>query len=255
MFKKITAIAYYTLIENIRNKIFYVIILFGIITLASSFLLSVLGGEQSKRILLDIGLNAIEFFALITICFASVNLILEEMESKTIYLILTRPVSKSIYLIGRYLGLITAVFCGIVIMSIFHLSILYFKGWEFSFRYPLAILLSFEKITIIGSLALFFSLLSTSAISSVSFTVSFWILGHFSEELKFLGNKATFIHTKILAKVMYYLTPNLQYFNLKDFWNIPVIAGNWIWVSLIYGLLYSAFCLVLSLWLLKYKEF
>jgi ABC-type transport system involved in multi-copper enzyme maturation permease subunit len=255
MIKKILSIAYYTLIENIRNKIFYVIVFFGIVVLASSFLLSVLGGEQSKRILLDIGLNAIEFFSLITMCFAAVNLILEEMESKTIYLILTRPVAKGVYLMGRYLGLIIAVGCGILIMSVFHLIILHFNGWIFTIKYPLAILLSFEKIIIIGALALFFSLLSTSAISSISFTISFWILGHFSEELKFLGNKATFIHTKILAKIMYYMTPNLQYFNLKDFWDVPAIASMWICTAIIYGLIYSAFCMLLSLWLLKYKEF
>ena len=63
------------------------------------------------------------------------------------------------------------------------------------------------------------------------------------------------ILTQISAKVTYYLAPNLQYFNLKDFWDVPHIAGSWIFSSFIYGIVYSAFCLALSLWLLKYKEF
>ncbi|MBN1621151.1 MAG: ABC transporter permease [Endomicrobiales bacterium] len=252
---KILSIAYYTLIENIRNKIFYVLVFFGLVIIAASLLLAAIGGEQPIRILLDLGLNAIEFFALLTICYAAVNLVLEEIETKTIYLILTRPISKSTYLIGRFVGLLIAVYSGMLLMAFFHVIILHFKGWEFTFRYVLSLLLSFEKITIIGSVALFFSIFSTSAISSLSFTISFWILGHFSEELKFLGEKATLLVTQITAKAAYYIVPNLQFFNLRDFWDIPQISGGWIFASVVYGFIYSAFCLFFALWFLKYKEF
>jgi ABC-type transport system involved in multi-copper enzyme maturation permease subunit len=187
--KKIWSIAYYTFIESVRNKIFYLLILFGVVVIGVSLLLSALGGEQQQRVLLDMGLGAIEFFALVTVIFAAVTLVLEEMESKTIYLVLTRPVSRITYLTGRYLGLLCAVYCGIALMAVIHSAVLLLKGWPFSGRYLLALTLSAEKITIIGSLALFFSLFSTSAVSSLSFTLFFWILGHFSEEIRFLGSK------------------------------------------------------------------
>ncbi|OGS17647.1 MAG: hypothetical protein A2219_00990 [Elusimicrobia bacterium RIFOXYA2_FULL_50_26] len=253
--KNILSIARYTLVENIRNKIFYVLVFFGIIIIAASLLLVALGGEQQIRVLLDFGLAAIEFFALVTVCFAAVNLALEEMQSKTIYLVLTRPVSRAHYLIGRYAGLLAAVYSGMFLMALLHAGLLVFNGFEFNLRYPLALLLSAEKITIIGSVALFFSLFSSSAISSISFTVFFWVLGHFSEEIRYLGNKVTYLVPKIVAKIAYYTIPNLQYFNLRDFWDVPGITGGWIPAAIIYGMLYSVACMTLSLWLFSNKEF
>jgi len=246
--KKILSIARYTLIENI-------LILFGVIIIGASLLLAALSGEQQQRLLLDLGFSAIEFFALLTIVFGSVTLILEELESKTIYLILTRPLSRGAYLIGRFAGLLAAVYCGMLIMSGMHLGILFLKGWAFTARYPLALLLSAEKITLIGSVALFFSLFSSSAISSISFTLFFWIIGHFSEELHFLSAKLTYIVPQMLAKAAYYLAPNLQYFNLRDFWDVPHIAGSWIGAASLYGILYSSFCVALAILFFRKREF
>jgi ABC-type transport system involved in multi-copper enzyme maturation permease subunit len=253
--KKILSIAYYTFVESVRNRIFYVLVLFGVVVIGTSLLLAALGGQQSQRILLDTGLAAMEFFALLTVGFAAVTLVLEEMESKTIYLVLTRPVSRSAYLTGRFLGLLFAVYCGLALMGVVHLALLLANGWAFMPRYLLAVALAAGKITVIGSLAVFFSLFSSSAVSSVSFTVFLWVLGHFSEEIRFLGHKATGIVPKTFATAVYYLVPNLQYFNLRDFWGVPGIMGGWIIFVFAYGALYSAFFLALSLWLFKRKEF
>ncbi|MHB9156030.1 MAG: ABC transporter permease [Endomicrobiales bacterium] len=253
--KKILSIAHYTFVENIRNKVFYVLIFFGVIMVFSSLLMSAVGGQQAQRILLDTGLGAIEFFALITVGFAAVTLVLEEMESKTIYLVLTRPVNRGVYLVGRYLGLLAAVYCGMLIMALFHLGILMLAGEGVSWRYFLALILSAEKITLIGSLALFFSLFSSSAVSSVSFTVFFWMLGHFSQEIHFLATRLKSLLPKFFALAAYYLIPNLNYFSLRDFWDVPHIIGGWIAASFVYGLLYSALCLGLSLWIFQRREF
>jgi ABC-type transport system involved in multi-copper enzyme maturation permease subunit len=253
--KKILSIAYYTFIESVRNKVFYVLIFFGVTIVLASLLLAALGGEQPQRILLDVGLNAIEFFALLTVGFSAVTLVLEEMESKTIYLILTRPVSRITYLTGRYFGLLLAVYSGMLVMALMHIAILKLEGWEFVMRYPLAVMLSAGKITIIGSLSLFFSLFSTSAVSSISFTVFFWVLGHFMEEINFLSSKITNIIPKIFLKIFYYLLPNLQLFNLRDFWEVPNIIGNWMFVSFGYCVVYSALFISLSAWVFINKEF
>lgn len=253
--KKILSIAHYTFIENIRNKVFYILVLFGLVIIAASMLLAALGGEQPQRVLLDLGLGAIEFFALLTIVYSSVTLVLEEMESKTIYLVLTRPVSKMTYLAGRYSGLLGAVFCGMLLMSLLHIGVLALNGWQFTLRYPLALLLSAGKITVIGSLAVFFAVFSTSAISSISFTLFFWIMGHFSEEMLFLSRKMSGFLLKLVFKSAYFIAPNLQYFNLRDFWDVPHVMGNWIYYSIGYAVVYCAFYLFLTLLLFSRKEF
>jgi ABC-type transport system involved in multi-copper enzyme maturation permease subunit len=253
--KQIFSIARYTFIENVRNKVFYIIVLFGVIVIGASLLLGALGGEQERRILLDLGLSAIEFFALITAGFAAVTLVLEEMESKTIYLVLSRPIKKINYLLGRYTGLLAAVFFGMLVMSAVHVGVLLFKGWSPDLKYIAALFLSAEKIVIISAVALFLSLFSSSAVSSISFTVFLWILGHFSEEIRFLGNKSTFLAGKLFAKTVYYIVPNLEYFNMRDMYDVPGRLGAWILTSSVYGLIYASAFILLSAFLFEKKEF
>jgi ABC-type transport system involved in multi-copper enzyme maturation permease subunit len=223
--------------------------------MGASLLLSALGGQESQRILLDLGCGAIEFFALLGVCFSAVTLVLEEMESKTIYLILTRPVSRFEYLTGRYCGLLMAIYAGMAMMGLIHIVLLMLNGWNFQLRYLLALFLSAEKILVIGSVALFFSIFSSSAISSISFTFFFWILGHFSGEINYLGTKLTMTVAKIAIAFFYYVIPNMQYFNLRDFWDVPHVVGNWIWLSCAYGLIYSVVIVMLTALVFRKKEF
>lgn len=251
---KIFAIVYYTLKENIRNKVFYVSIFFAILILFSTLLFSILGGEAELRLLFDFGLAAIELFALLITIYASVNLVLGEIESKTIYLLLTRPLSRKAYLFGRYLGILFAVYLSIIIMSLGHLSLLGLKKWTFDLGYLFILLGLGFKIMLISAIAIFFSLFSSSAISSVSFTFFFWLLGHFTEELKFLGLHLNSIFLKYLVKFFYYLLPNFQYFNFRDHWGSGLNI-SFIFLALLYGLVYTTTCFLLTSLLFSRKEF
>jgi hypothetical protein len=81
------------------------------------------------------------------------------------------------------------------------------------------------------------------------------VLGHFTEEISFLSSKATNMALKVVLKIVYFLTPNLQFFNLRDFWDVPHIVGSWLFVPFGYCAVYSAFCIVMSIWVFKKKEF
>lgn len=251
---KIFAIAYYTLKENIRNKVFYVLIFFAFLILFSALLFSILGGEAELRLLFDFGLAAIELFALLITIYASVNLVLEEIENKTIYLLLTRPLSRRAYLFGRYLGILFAVYLSVIIMSLGHLSLLGLKKWTFDPGYLFVLFGLGFKIILISAIAIFFSLFSSSAISSVSFTFFFWLLGHFTEELKFLGLRLSNLFLKYLVKFLYYLLPNFQYFNFRDHWQSGLNV-NFIFLTLLYGLVYTTVCFLFTSLLFSRKEF
>ena len=84
----IWAIARYTIIEQIRNRLYLIVLFFGALVLSSSILLGALAPGHKMRVIFDLGLVALEIFGLVTAVFGSVSLILQEMESKTIYLIL-----------------------------------------------------------------------------------------------------------------------------------------------------------------------
>jgi ABC-type transport system involved in multi-copper enzyme maturation permease subunit len=103
------AIARYTFLQQFRNRLYLVVVLFGLLMVAASLLFGALAGDQEVRVILDLGLVTAEIFALATAVFGAVTLVVEEMESKTIYLILDSPVPKPVYVLGRFLGLLLAV--------------------------------------------------------------------------------------------------------------------------------------------------
>ena len=256
---KIFSIAKYTFVSNFRNRIFWVLILFGLLLLASSVLFGLLGQEQEIRMLVDLGLAAIEILSFLVAVFLMVNLILEEMESKTIYLVLTRAISKIEYLLGKFLGALTSLSVCLIIMTLAHFLLLYLKGWKFQeegLLYLLTIFMSFEKLLLISALALFFSLFSSSGLTAMVFSFFFWTLGHFAMELKFLSNEIQNQFSKWLIKGIYFLIPHFQYLNARDLWiAVSDRLSSFVIEGSLYTLFYSSFLLALSFAIFRKKEF
>ncbi|MFA5976000.1 MAG: ABC transporter permease [Elusimicrobiota bacterium] len=252
--RKILGIIRYTFIEILRNKVYYVLLLFAGMLILSAMLLGSLGGEQKARMIIDMGLASIELLCLIIAVFAAVTLILEEMESRTLYLVLTRPVARYQFILGRFLGLVAVLSVTYLIMAGGHLTLLATNRIHPDAHYALSLFYSWEKVVLITSLALFFSLFSTSTVSAVAFTLFFWIMGHFSHEMLSLGRRAGTPLVLWICNAFYYLTPNFQVMNLRDF--SPAQAGlDWLWAAAGYGLSYTLVCLSLTVFLFRKREF
>ncbi|OGR82871.1 MAG: hypothetical protein A2901_03230 [Elusimicrobia bacterium RIFCSPLOWO2_01_FULL_54_10] len=255
----ILPLARYTFVGSFRSKIFLVLILFGVLLLLSSFLLSILGQEQEIRVLTDLGLASIEILALFTSIFLMVNLILEQIEQRTLYLVLTRSVSRAEYLLGNYFGTLAAIFACVVLMTLLHAGILLFKGWDIRAEglvYFASVFTSFEKIVLVSALGLFFSIFSTSAVSALVFTIFLWISGHFAVELKFLAGRLEDGALKTLFKGIYYLVPHFHYLNARDIWiSYSSQFGRMIAEGTLYTALYSAAALLLAHLSFRKKEF
>lgn len=234
-------------------------ILFGCLILVSSALFGLLGQEQELRMLVDLGLAAIETLSFLIAVFMMVNLVLEEIESKTIVLVLTRSISKMEYLLGKFLGAMLALMFCVLLMLSAHLALLTLKGWRFEKEgalYLCSVFMSFEKIVLISALALFFSLFSSSSIVALVFSFFFWTLGHFAMELKFLASELHHRFLKWIFKGIYFLIPHFQYLNARDLWiAVSNRFGSFVIEGTFYTIIYSAFLLALSLHLFRKKEF
>ncbi len=255
--KKLFAISYYTAIESIRNKVFYVILLFAIVVMASSIVFSQISGEVPGRIIIDVGLGAIELFALLIAIFGAVHLVMQEIENRTIQVILSRPVRREGYLLGKYIGIAGVILLNILIMFIGLLILIFIKGGEVTLiSLFLAVVFIFFKMLMIISVGLFFSLISTSSIYSIAMTFLTWILGHFANDIKFLSEKMTVPLSRFLMKGIYYILPNFQYFNFKDYIDTSFsLSGTNIFFILIYGIVYSTILIYFSALLFSRKEF
>jgi ABC-type transport system involved in multi-copper enzyme maturation permease subunit len=250
------AIAKVTLIEQLRNRLYLIILFFGAVMLFASILLGTLAPGHSARVILDTGLVALELFGLITAVFGAVTLVLQEIESKTIYLLLTRPVRRSTYIVGRFIGLVAAVALTMIVMAGLHVAILLFQGWTPDPVYPLLVGLSIFKMVITAAVAIFFSLFATSSVSALVFTGCFWVAGHFGPEIAFMIKRS---FPGAMGKVIQAIAlalPNFQYFNLRDMHAIPGfhVQAFLAW-AILYGVAYTGFFLVMSALLFSRKEF
>ncbi|MCG3205347.1 MAG: hypothetical protein KCHDKBKB_02067 [Elusimicrobia bacterium] len=206
--------------------------------------------------MIDLGLGGIEFLALIMVLFVTVNLVLEEMESRTIYLILSHPIERWSYIAGRFLGTMVALVSGIICMALLHLVSLKLMGWSFEIFYSIAILCTIAKIAVVGALALMISLLTTSTASAMTLTGFLWVLGHFTTELKFMSDRSENPLVKVVAEILGALVPNFSYFNYRDFFRAHLVPSpEWfIWFAG-YSLAYIGVALFLTCWLFSQKEF
>ena len=103
--------------ENLRSRFFLLMMIFSVVFLYISMLFGLLAVDQELRVLLDFGLAFIEIMGLAGAVYGAASGILHEIETKTIYLILSRPVSRGQYLLGRFTGLMLSALAAISLMA------------------------------------------------------------------------------------------------------------------------------------------
>ncbi|MBI5208853.1 MAG: hypothetical protein HY927_02640 [Elusimicrobia bacterium] len=245
--------------ENLRNRFFILALVFSGAVLYLSMLMGLLATDQEVRVLLDFGLSFIELLGLAGAVYAASTVLLREMETKTVYMVLTRPVRRSHYVLGRFAGIMLSAGAAMLIMSAAHLMILMLKGWAWTPLYLWALLGAFLKVLVTASLALFLALFSTSVLSSLTITMVLWSLGHFLPEIRLMARRYGHDSSLLMAPLnaISWVIPDLQLFNLRDRLDVPahlavsVPVGSWI----LYAAAYCAVWLTLSALLFRRKEF
>lgn len=227
--------------ENLRNKFFLLALVFAGIILYLSLLLGLLASDQEVRVLLDFGLSFIELMGLAGAVYGAATTILREMETKTVYLVLTRPVSRWEYLLGRFAGLMLSVLAAMALMALVHLAILFYKGWSWTPSYAAAFLGAYLKVLVTASLAEFLALFSTSVLSGLTMTLILWSLGHFVGEIRFLiAHQARHSALIMPLNLLSYVMPNLSLFNLRDRLDVTSLSavetplGVWFGYAFVY---------------------
>jgi ABC-type transport system involved in multi-copper enzyme maturation permease subunit len=253
--RKILGIARYTFIEIFRNKVYYVLLLFAVMLVGASLLLGALGGEQHGRMMIDFGLASIEAFSLLIAVFAAVTLVLEEMESRTLYLLLSRPVARYQFVLGRFLGLVVLLSATLAAMALSHWLLLWSQHIPTDTLYGLSLIYSWEKIVVITAIGMAFSLFATSTVSAVSFTFFFWVMGHFSSEIRYLAQKGANPVLNAVCGAFYYVAPNFQLLNLRDLASTAQPGTGWLVPAAAYGFCYTLVWLSLVVLLFRKKEF
>ena len=247
----VRAVAYNSFAENVRNRFFTLFAVFAFTAVYASVLAGVMAVDQEARVLADFGLALIELTALAYSIFGASSALLKEAETKTIYLVFSRPVPRWAYLAGKLSGTLLTAGLMLLIMGAMHLSLLALRGFGLPAFYAWALAGTFLKLSIIVSFAFFVSLFSTSAVSTLVISSIMWTLGHFASEARFMVERLPGIKG-IAAGALLWLIPNLQLFNARDAAGAAAALGP---AALFSAAAWVAASFLGALWLLSRKEF
>jgi len=252
---KLWAIAVNTFKEAVRNKIFYLLLVFGIVFALSSRLVGLLTLGDATKVLKNVGLASINFFSVLIAIFTGINLIYKELDKKTIYNILSKPISRSDFIIGKFLGLAYTLLVALVSMGTVFFLFLFISTGEFDWRILIYFGLLYLELLIITSISLVFSSFSTPILSSI-FTIIIYLVGHVLWTFNEFKHKLVEPVLKVIVHFFYYILPNLEKFNLRDqiVMNME-IDMKIVFVSVIYGILYIAALLILAILIFNKREF
>ncbi|MEK7548376.1 MAG: ABC transporter permease subunit [Patescibacteria group bacterium] len=200
--------------ETIRDRILYLIVVFSIIVIAATLLAASVSLGQDVRVIKSFGLQAMLFLLLVITVFSGTQLIWREIERQTIYFILTKPVSREIWLLGKYLGLALTVTLVGLIMGTEFLILLKVKGVLELIPTIATICFILLESYLVIAISLFFSSFA-APLSSAIYTFLVVLVGHSSSTLWLISQKAS-PAIKYLLETIYYLFPNLEKFNLRN---------------------------------------
>jgi len=242
----IRVIAANTFREALRDRILYLFLGFSVALLASSKLFGILTvGEQSK-IIKDMGLAGIQFFLMLIAVMMSVILVSREIDSRTVYYILAKPVRRWQFLLGKYLGLLVTVLVNLVLMTLILVLFVWLYGGGFDPGLFLATAMIGVEMAVLVAFATLFSVLTKPILGSV-FTLAVFVVGHVSQDLWLLTRHLPGSFGRTLVSVLYYVVPNLERFNFKTevVHQLPIPISA-VWWALVYGLFFTGLVLTLA---------
>ena len=264
----ISAIAVSVFRESVRDRVLYNLVLFATLLIGSSFFLGQLTAGQDVKIIKDLGLAATAIFGLFIAIFIGIGLVSKEVERRSIYGLLSKPISRSQLILGKYAGLVLTLAVNITVMTVAIYAVLAYMTWttpgpiQSAWDAPgvdpallKALFLIFVELTLITAVALFFSTFSTPMLSA-AFTFGLYVVGHFNADLRNFQSVVESQSAATLARVLYHVLPDLSAFDVKT----AVVHGlsvPWGYLALTtgYGILYIAVLLVIATLIFSRRDF
>lgn len=251
--RNITVIAKNTFKQVIRDKILYGIIVFALLFLGSTVVLSSLSLGEDLFVMRNFGLAGIYIFGLIITIFLGASIVYEEVDRKTTYFLLAKPVTRTDLICGKFLGLLAGVSITVILMTGAYLLIIFFNNNSFDYMVLWAVVLQLPEMALLISLLIMLSMF-TSPLAATIYTILIIYIGHLLSLIHAFALKSGVI-TKYILLSVYYLAPNLEKFDIRNLivHDLPVSFQETI-LSVAYASLYVTFAIYIAQKLLSRKD-
>jgi Cu-processing system permease protein len=251
---RILAVASNTFKETIRNRILVNILLFAVFLILLSMVVGEWSIHNQVKVIKDFGLSAMSLFGLLIAIFIGIRLMVQEMEQRTIYLILSKPIRRWEFVLGKYLGLAATLAVNVALMALALWGLGLVREGRIDTALAPAVGLIYLEILLIVAFALLFSTITSPTLAAV-FTLCIYVIGHTTSFIRefTLVNPDQGAHW--LLRVIYLVMPNLENLNLKmasvEHIALPPHAAAF---GALYGAGYIAFVLALTVLIFENKD-
>ncbi|MBB83690.1 MAG: hypothetical protein CL931_07760 [Deltaproteobacteria bacterium] len=252
---RIQALATNTFREAIRNKLLYTLLGFSFLMIASGVLLATLSYVEMDEILQDMGMSAIRFFSAGIATFVGIGLIYNEVDRRTIFTILSKPVSRSEFLLGKWAGLTFTVWLQLALMALAFAVVSGLAGAPLSSDHFLAIALIGLELMVLVAIATLFSAFTTPMLAAL-FTLGFWMIGHLTRDLHALSQQSDLEGVAAAGSWVFQLLPDFEVFNktLEAVQGLPIGAGE-VSLAIVYAVGYTGCTLLLGSMIFSRRDF
>ncbi len=255
MLRRIWSIALNTFREAIRDKVLLSLLVLAIIVMGSAKIVQPLALGEEAKVVQDMGLAAITLFCVLIAVLVGGKLVYKEVEKRTIYIVLAKPVRRWEFILGKYFGLMAVLLVSIVIMTVGFYLVLFATGVPSSAYLLVALLMTLFELAIVTAVAILFSTFVTPITSAV-FTFAVYFVGHLTRDLRLLAAMSPSPVVKVVSQVMYYVLPNLNNFNVRgEVVHNVLLSPQVLGLSALYAVVYTATLLLVSIAIFNRRDF
>lgn len=241
--------------EIIRNKFLYLIIFFALIFIIFSISLWKLTIWDDNKIILDFWLAMIELFSFISVIFVWSQLLFKEIDWKTIFLILSKPIKRYEFILWKFFGFSLVIFLVVLLQSFLYLGVLFFNWISIDYIILMRLFFIFLKLEILLSIVLFLSTFMSNMLTILVSVIFYFIAHSFSMVIDLILR----IQNQFLVyfvKFLQILFPPFEAINLKDYiWSFRDFSFLYLAWNTLYSLLYLAIILCFTILIFNKKNF
>lgn len=268
--KRIQALAILTFKEGIRDRALYGITILAVMMLLATILFTNLFGHELGKVMVDLCLSTIAFAGLLLTFFVNINLMAKDIDKRTIYSVLSKPISRAEYIVGKYLGLIFLIIVCLGLLTIFSSGVIiiikgadpghFFKDFSWLCYYQ-AFSYSLMMFLLLNAIIIFFSTITSSSFLTLIFSLSVYVTGQSIEEVVvFFKNEAALYKysspvNEFVAAYLQYIFPNLSAFDIKTFASHGKLISLHHTLAIYgYGIMYSIMMLFFAVLIFRKRE-
>jgi ABC-type transport system involved in multi-copper enzyme maturation permease subunit len=267
--RRVGVVAWHVLKQHVRNRVLYAIAAFAALLVASSVLIDQITAGQDLKIIKDLGLAAIELAGLLMSVFVGVSLVSQEIDRRSVFNVLSKPIPRWEFIAGKYAGLVLTLAVNVAALTAVLYVMLWWMGatasdnvraaWEAPATDPrllLAVLMIAAELALLTAIAMFFSTFSSSAMLSAALTAGLFIAGVESGALRQFSQTVDAPAAAPVVSAVGWLVPAFSIFNVKAevVHGLPV-APDRIWFALAYAVVYSAVAVFAAALVFSRREF